>query len=230
MYGVQVRRRCQLVPEGDIPCARVRGPRWSVLALAQFMVVLDVTIVNVALPDMQAELGFSPDNLQWVISAYTLAFGGFLLLGGRLGDVLGRRGVFAAGLALFTAASLAGGPRLVAGVPGRGPRRAGLRRRADVGRRPVHPHRHVRRRARAQRRDGHLGRAGRARRHPRRGRRRRAGRRRSAGSGSSSSTCRSASPCWPSRRRRSPTAGSSPTARAPSTSPAPPSAPARCSP
>ena len=90
----------------------MRKSPWAtlvVLALAQFMVVLDVTIVNVALPDMQAALGFSPDNLQWVISTYTLAFGGFLLLGGRLGDLLGRRGVFSAGLVLFTAASLAGG-------------------------------------------------------------------------------------------------------------------------
>ncbi|CAN5157023.1 DHA2 family efflux MFS transporter permease subunit [soil metagenome] len=90
----------------------MRRSPWAtlvVLALAQFMVVLDVTIVNVALPDMQVELGFSPDNLQWVISAYTLAFGGFLLLGGRLGDLLGRRRVFGTGLVLFTAASLAGG-------------------------------------------------------------------------------------------------------------------------
>ncbi|MFI7585445.1 MFS transporter [Spongisporangium articulatum] len=88
----------------------------AVLALAQFMVVLDVTIVNVALPDMQVELGFSADNLQWVISAYTLAFGGFLLLGGRLGDLLGRRRVFASGLGLFTAASLAGGLATSQGV------------------------------------------------------------------------------------------------------------------
>lgn len=90
----------------------MRRSPWAtlvVLALAQFMVVLDVTIVNVALPDMQVALGFEPDDLQWVISAYTLAFGGFLLLGGRLGDLLGRRRVFATGLALFTAASLAGG-------------------------------------------------------------------------------------------------------------------------
>lgn len=90
----------------------MRRSPWAplvVLALAQFMVVLDVTIVNVALPDIQVELGFGPDDLQWVISAYTLAFGGFLLLGGRLGDVLGRRRVFATGLTLFTAASLAGG-------------------------------------------------------------------------------------------------------------------------
>ena len=81
----------------------------SVLALAQFMVVLDVTIVNVALPDMQVDLGFSADNLQWVISAYTLAFGGFLLLAGRASDLLGHRRIFASGLALFTVASLAGG-------------------------------------------------------------------------------------------------------------------------
>jgi EmrB/QacA subfamily drug resistance transporter len=81
----------------------------AVLALAQFMVVLDVTIVNVALPDLQADLGFSADNLQWVISAYTLVFGGFLLLGGRAADLLGRRRLFVVGLALFAAASLAGG-------------------------------------------------------------------------------------------------------------------------
>src|SRR4051794_8369599 len=90
---------------------RTRSP-WgmlTILALAQFMVVLDVTIVNVALPNMQASLHFSPDNLQWVISAYTLAFGGFLLLGGRLSDLLGRRRIFSAGLGLFTVASLAGG-------------------------------------------------------------------------------------------------------------------------
>jgi EmrB/QacA subfamily drug resistance transporter len=97
-----------LMPSLD---TRTRSP-WAtlaVLALAQFMVVLDVTIVNVALPNLQASLHFSADDLQWVISAYTLAFGGFLLLGGRVSDLLGRRRVFSAGLALFTAASLAGG-------------------------------------------------------------------------------------------------------------------------
>jgi EmrB/QacA subfamily drug resistance transporter len=90
----------------------MRRSPWStlaVLALAQFMVVLDVTIVNVALPDIQQALSFSSDNLQWVISAYTLVFGGFLLLGGRAADLLGRRRLFVAGLALFGAASLAGG-------------------------------------------------------------------------------------------------------------------------
>src|SRR5204862_8330617 len=86
--------------------------RWlalAVLAVAQFMVVLDVTIVNVALPAIQADLGFSADGLQWVVNAYTLAFGALLLLGGRMSDLLGRRRVFLAGLAVFATASLAGG-------------------------------------------------------------------------------------------------------------------------
>ncbi|MEE4540752.1 MFS transporter [Streptomyces sp. V4-01] len=81
----------------------------TVLALAQFIVVLDVTIVNVALPDIQRDLGFTTDGLQWVISAYTLLFGGFLLLGGRAADLLGSRRVFVIGLVLFGATSLAGG-------------------------------------------------------------------------------------------------------------------------
>src|SRR3954467_1511912 len=86
--------------------------RWlalAVIAIAQFMVILDVTIVNVALPAIQADLGFSADGLQWGVNAYTLAFGGLLLLGGRLSDVLGRRRLFMAGLGLFAVASLAGG-------------------------------------------------------------------------------------------------------------------------
>jgi EmrB/QacA subfamily drug resistance transporter len=81
----------------------------AVLAVAQFMVVLDVTIVNVALPAIQTDLGFTADGLQWVVNAYTLAFGGLLLLGGRASDLLGRRRLFLVGLALFGAASLAGG-------------------------------------------------------------------------------------------------------------------------
>src|SRR3954470_9368303 len=98
--------------------SRTRSP-WAtlaVLAIAQFMVVLDVTIVNVALPDMQASLHFSPDDLQWGISAYTLAFAGFLPLGGRVSDLLGRRGIFSAGLAIFSLASLAGGLATTQGV------------------------------------------------------------------------------------------------------------------
>jgi EmrB/QacA subfamily drug resistance transporter len=83
--------------------------RWSALALivtAQFMVILDVAIVNVALPSIKSDLDFSQANLQWVISAYAIMFGGFLLLGGRLADLLGRRRLFVAGLALFAASSL----------------------------------------------------------------------------------------------------------------------------
>ncbi|HLX20690.1 MAG TPA: DHA2 family efflux MFS transporter permease subunit [Gaiellaceae bacterium] len=83
--------------------------RWSALALivtAQFMVVLDVAIVNVALPSIKADLHFSETSLQWVISAYAILFGGMLLLGGRLADILGRRRMFIGGLALFSVSSL----------------------------------------------------------------------------------------------------------------------------
>jgi len=86
----------------------VRG-RWSALALivtAQFMVILDIAIVNVALPSIQLDLGFSRESLQWVVSAYTIVFGGTLLLGGRLADLLGRRRLFLVGLALFSVSSL----------------------------------------------------------------------------------------------------------------------------
>ena len=86
--------------------------RWKALALlgvAYLMVVLDVSIVNVALPSIQKELDFSPENLQWVISAYSLTFGGFLLLGGRVGDILGRRWLFMVGLGAFALFSLACG-------------------------------------------------------------------------------------------------------------------------
>jgi EmrB/QacA subfamily drug resistance transporter len=80
-----------------------------VIAAAQLMVVLDATIVNVALPHIQAALGFSGSGLEWVVNAYALTFGGLLLLGGRAGDILGRRRVFIAGIALFALASLLGG-------------------------------------------------------------------------------------------------------------------------
>ena len=82
---------------------------WLVLVLvclAQFMVILDATIVNVALPSIQADLGMSDSGLQWVVNAYALLFGGFLLLGGRAGDLIGRKRVFLAGVVLFTVASL----------------------------------------------------------------------------------------------------------------------------
>src|SRR5438067_1391852 len=86
--------------------------KWLALALlsaVQFMVVLDIAIVNVALPSIKIDLGFSQENLQWVISAYALFFGGFLLLGGRAADLLGRRRLFLSGIVLFTLSSLLAG-------------------------------------------------------------------------------------------------------------------------
>ena len=92
------------------PSAWADHQPWLILVLlcaAQFMLVLDVTVVNIALPSIQAEVGMAIGELQWVVTAYTLAFGGLLLLGGRAADLLGRRRVFLAGLAVFTTASLA---------------------------------------------------------------------------------------------------------------------------
>jgi EmrB/QacA subfamily drug resistance transporter len=86
--------------------------KWIVLVLvclAQFMVILDATIVNVALPSIQTDLHLSEANLQWIVNAYTLVFGGFLLLGGRAGDLIGRKRLFLAGLVVFTVASLLNG-------------------------------------------------------------------------------------------------------------------------
>src|ERR1700692_5116628 len=86
--------------------------RWFALALiiaAQFMVVLDIAIVNVALPSIRTDLHFSQESLQWVITAYSIMFGGVLLLGGRLADLLGRRRLFVAGIILFTVSSLLDG-------------------------------------------------------------------------------------------------------------------------
>ena len=93
--------------------SRQNGTRkWLALAVivaAQFMVVLDIAIVNVALPSIKTDLHFAEENLQWVVSAYAILFGGALLLGGRLCDIFGRRRFFIIGLALFTGASLLGG-------------------------------------------------------------------------------------------------------------------------
>src|SRR6266550_2974038 len=81
----------------------------AVIALAQLMVALDTAIVNVALPSIQRALHFNPTDLEWVVNAYTIAFGGLLLLGGRTGDLFGRRRMFIIGALVFTAGSLAGG-------------------------------------------------------------------------------------------------------------------------
>ena len=94
---------------GPADPGRPLGLALLVIATAQLMVVLDSTIVNVALPPIQRALGFSGSGLEWVVNAYALAFGGLLLLGGRAGDILGRRRVFVAGIAVFSLASLLGG-------------------------------------------------------------------------------------------------------------------------
>lgn len=96
-------------PEGSARRAVHPGLALTVIAGAQLMVILDATIVNIALPHIQAALGFSRTGLAWVLNAYTLAFGGLLLLGGRAGDVFGRRRMFVTGVLLFAGASLVGG-------------------------------------------------------------------------------------------------------------------------
>src|SRR5205823_6935843 len=85
--------------------ARMKWLGLALICAVQFMVILDVAIVNVALPSIKIDLNFSQQNLQWVISAYALVFGGFLLLGGRLADILGRRRAFIGGLVVFTVGS-----------------------------------------------------------------------------------------------------------------------------
>ncbi|MDN3020578.1 MFS transporter [Streptomyces sp. S.PB5] len=95
-----------------VPRPRTAPPAWVLVALAcagQFLVVLDVSVVNVALPSMRADLGLSEQGLQWVVNAYAIAFAGFMLLGGRAGDLYGRKRMFLVGLGLFTLASLGGG-------------------------------------------------------------------------------------------------------------------------
>ena len=101
--------RDRFVSEVMVNSERRKWLALALLSVVQFMVVLDLAIVNVALPTIQAELGFSQENLQWVISAYALVFGGFLLLGGRAADLLGRRRLFLAGIVVFTLASLFAG-------------------------------------------------------------------------------------------------------------------------
>src|SRR3954469_14927910 len=100
------------VHERSAAVRRTATNPWVVLVLvclAQFMVVLDATIVNVALPSIQTDLNLSDSSLQWIVNAYNLVFGGFLLLGGRLGDLLGRKRLFLVGLVIFTSASLLDG-------------------------------------------------------------------------------------------------------------------------
>src|SRR6478672_245579 len=104
-------KAAQSIPTGarTMTTDRRRFAALLVLCTGMLMIVLDITIVNVALPAIRDDLGFSEANLAWVVNAYMIAFGGLLLLAGRLGDLLGRRRVFVTGLGVFTAASLACG-------------------------------------------------------------------------------------------------------------------------
>lgn len=110
--SVMVRTPSDTYMAADARKTRSTPPMWAVVLAAcagQFLVVLDVSVVNTALPSMRADLGMSAVGLQWVVNAYSIAFAGFMLLGGRAGDLFGRKRMFLVGLALFTAASLAGG-------------------------------------------------------------------------------------------------------------------------
>ena len=170
------------LPSRWLPARRAgrRARRWPpylglalvVIATAQLMVVLDATIVNVALPHIQRALGFSGTGLEWVVNAYALAFGGLLLLGGRAGDLLGRRRMFIAGLLLFSAASLAGGLRHLPGVAAGRPRGPGRRRRAGRADRAGADRHHLPRGPAAQPGDGRVRRDERRRRRGRPDRRR----------------------------------------------------------
>src|SRR5688572_23510481 len=104
VHEVAGRTHSRPAPRAGVPDPR----RWRALALlavAQFMVILDISVVNVALPDIGAALGLEREGLTWVITAYTLCFGGLMIFGGRSADILGSRRTFLAGLAVFTAAS-----------------------------------------------------------------------------------------------------------------------------
>ena len=119
----------------------------AVVCLAQFMVILDVSIVNIALPSIRDGLHFSTTGLQWVVNAYTLTFAGLLMLGGRAADLLGRRRVFLAGTAMFTLSSVACAVAELPGAADRRARRAGHRRRGHVAGDAGDHHQHAARRA-----------------------------------------------------------------------------------
>ena len=151
--------------------------RWIVLAVivaAQFMVVLDVAIVNVALPTIKTDLHFSQESLQWVVTAYSILFGGVLLLGGRMADLLGRRRLFMVGLAIFTTFSLLDGFAWSAGSLVAFRALQGLGAAAALAGRALDPDDDLRRGTRPESRARHLGRGLRQRRRRRRPARRRA--------------------------------------------------------
>ena len=196
-----------------VASARMKWFALALLCVTQFVVVLDIAIVNVALPSIQEDLGFSQENLQWVISAYALVFGGFLLLGGRLADILGRR------MRLHgRPRHLLGGlaplrPRLERDVADRRSRAPGARRGDDHAVRALDPDHDVPRGPRAQHRARRLGRGRRLRRRRRRALRRHPHRLALLGVDLLRQRSRSASRPRSSRRSCSPRAGTR-TARA----------------
>ena len=137
------------IPIPTPPPTRRRWLALGVIAIAQLMVVLDASIVNIALPSAQHALHISNANRQWVVTAYALAFGGLLLLGGRIADFIGRKRAFVIGLIGFGVASAIGGLAQNQGELFGGPRPAGRLRRPDGAGRAVADHRHLHRAARA---------------------------------------------------------------------------------
>jgi MFS family permease len=124
---------------GSLLAARRGKLLLLLLCAVQFLDVADSSIMNVALPSIRRDLGFSVQGLQWVLSGYLVTYGGLLLLGGRAGDLLGRRPLLVGGTTLFAACSLAGGPGRGRGHAGRCPARPGRRRGNDGAGRAVDP-------------------------------------------------------------------------------------------
>ena len=122
-------------PNGPSSPPAAACPTLLLLCAVQFLDIIDSSIMNVALPSIRADLGFSQQGLQWVLSGYLVTYGGFLLLGGRAADLFGRRRLLVAGTVLFAVCSLAGGLADQRRHAGRRPRRAG-HRRGDDGARP----------------------------------------------------------------------------------------------
>ncbi|MEN6292081.1 MAG: MFS transporter, partial [Methanobacterium sp.] len=114
LYAMELMGMSFLIPREKVSKERINGSTSSflvliLLSMAQLMIILDFSVVNVALPSIQSEFNLAPTELQWVVSAYALTFGSFLLLGGRASDLFNRKTVFLAGLTVFTLASLMGG-------------------------------------------------------------------------------------------------------------------------
>ena len=172
--------------------SRTRWLALYVLCLGDLMIVLDVTIVGVALPSIREDLGFSETSLAWVVNAYLLTFGGFLLLGGRLGDLFGHRRLFLVGIDALHAGLARLRPRDLAGAPDRGAGGAGPRRRGRLGGRALADDDALHGAGGPGEGDGHLRLRRLRRRQSRRAPRRASSRTRSTGTGSSSSTSLSA--------------------------------------